>query len=421
MTSMTSLMPAAKSERLPGSLFGGIDTHKNTHHVAVVDGVGRPVADREFATTPTGYTEIVAFFHSHGAIEQVGVEGTGSYGAGISRVLSAAGFTVMEIARPNRRHRRLKGKSDPIDAHQAALAAIAGTEAAIPKRGDGVVESLRILMSERHSAVKARSQAMNQIHGLLITAPDQVRQDYRALGGEKLVDVLSRSRPAPGVDPTMVARHTLKRLAIRHTLLRDEIAVINNQLDTLIRILNPGLLALSGVGVVTAATLLTTAGDNPERLASAAAFAALCGAAPIPASSGQRVRHRLSRGGNRKANSALHRIVLLRMRHQEPRTAAYFARRRAEGLSDRDIVRCLKRHIANEVFRTLISPIPATPAGDLLRQRRQALGIPITTLAATLEIPYQRLRRLEIGTRGDTKLEQQAHHALDQISSRKAA
>jgi transposase len=335
--------------------------------------------------------------------------------------LAAAGFTVMEITRPNRRHRRLKGKSDPIDAHQAALAVIAGTEAGIPKRGDGEVESLRILMSERHSAVKARSQAMNQIHGLLVTAPDHVRQDYRALGGEKLVAVLSRSRPALGADPAMVARHTLKRLAIRHTLLRDEIAVIDSQLDTLIRVLNPDLLALSGVGVVTATTLLTAAGDNPERLASAAAFAALCGAAPIPASSGQRVRHRLSRGGNRKANSALHRIVLLRMRHQEPRTAAYFARRRAEGLSDRDIVRCLKRHIANEIFRVLTAPIPETPAGTLLRRRREELEIPITTLAATLGVPYQRLRRLETGTRGDTELEQKAHEVLNQIDPPKAA
>jgi transposase len=421
MTSLTSLTPAANPERLPGPLFAGIDTHKDTHHVAVVDGTGRPVADRQFATTPTGYAQVVAFLQLHGTVEQVGVEGTGSYGAGISRILAAAGFTVMEIARPNRRHRRLKGKSDPIDAHQAALAVIAGTEAGIPKRGDGEVESLRILMSERHSAVKARSQAMNQIHGLLVTAPDHVRQDYRALGGEKLVAVLSRSRPALGADPAMVARHTLKRLAIRHTLLRDEIAVIDSQLDTLIRVLNPDLLALSGVGVVTATTLLTAAGDNPERLASAAAFAALCGAAPIPASSGQRVRHRLSRGGNRKANSALHRIVLLRMRHQEPRTAAYFARRRAEGLSDRDIVRCLKRHIANEIFRVLTAPIPETPAGTLLRRRREELEIPITTLAATLGVPYQRLRRLETGTRGDTELEQKAHEVLNQIDPPKAA
>lgn len=207
----SSLTPAANPERSPGPLFAGIDTHKDTHHVAVVDGTGRPVADREFATTPAGYAQVVALFQSHGTVEQVGVEGTDSYAAGISRIPAAAGFTFMVIARPNRRHRRLRDKSDPIDAHQGALAVIAGTEAGIPKRGDGEVESLRILMSERHSAVKARSQAMNQIHGLLVTAPDHVRQDCRALGGEKLMAILSRSRPDLGADPAMVARHTLKR------------------------------------------------------------------------------------------------------------------------------------------------------------------------------------------------------------------
>ncbi|WP_298229472.1 IS110 family transposase [Gryllotalpicola sp.] len=359
---------------------------------------------------------VVAFFQEHETVERVGVEGTGSYGAGIARALAIAGITAMEIARPNRQHRRLKGKSDPIDAHQAALGVIAGTQTATPKRGDGGVESLRILMSERHSAVKARSQTMNQIHGLLITAPDRVRQDYRALDKTKLVAVLNRTRPSGGSDPDSVARQTLKRLAIRHTLLRNELTIIDAQLDALVRAVNPALLALSGVGVVVAATILTAAGDNPERLTSKAAFASLCGAAPIPASSGQRIRHRLSRGGNRQANSALYRIVLLRMRHQEPRTEEYFARRRAEGLSDRDIIRCLKRHIANEIFHTLTHPSPETPTGLVLRQRRQALGIPITVLAATLGAPYQKLRRLEVGTRGDTTLERQAHTALDQIT-----
>ena len=415
---MTLLPEAANSRRLAGPVFGGIDTHKNTHHVAIVDGTGRPVENREFTTTPAGYAQIVAFFREHETVERVGVEGTGSYGAGIARALAMAGIPVMEIARPNRQHRRLKGKSDPIDAHQAALGVIANTQTATPKRGDGNVESLRILMSERHSAVKARSQTMNQIHGLLITAPDRVRQDYRGLDKTKLVAVLIRTRPTTGSDPDCVARQTLKRLAIRHTLLRDEVTIIDTQLDALVRAVNPVLLTLSGVGVVVAATILTAAGDNPERLTSKAAFASLCGAAPIPASSGQRVRHRLSRGGNRQANSALYRIVLLRMRHQEPRTAEYFARRRAEGLSDRDIIRCLKRHIANEIFHTLTNPTPETAAGLILRQRRQSLGIPITVLAATLGIPYQKLRRLEIGTRSDAALEHQAHTALDRVTPR---
>lgn len=191
--------------------------------------------------------------------------------------------------------------------------------------------------------------------------------------------------------------------------------MIDQGLGGIISTLNPSLLATNGVGVVTAATLLTAMGDNPERVAAKARFAALRGVAPIPASSGQRVRHRLSRGGNRQANHALHRIVLVRMRHREPRTIAYFDKRRAEGLSDRDIIRCLKRHIANEIFRILTDPDPVAPAGPLLRQQRQAFGIPITVLADTLGVPYQRLRRREIGNRHDPELQSRTHGALEHI------
>lgn len=417
---MTS-MPSAPTPANPPPMVAGIDTHKSTHHVAVLDHLGRRVADREFPTTAHGYQQIVAFLREHGPVEHVGVEGTGSYGAGIARALAGEGFTVIEVARQNRQARRRTGKSDPIDAHQAALTVLAGTDTAVPKSGNGKVESLRILMSERHSAVKARSQTMNQIHALLITAPDEVRSDYRTLTGRTLVNTLARSRPAGLASPALTARQTLKRLARRHGMLAEEIEVIDAQLEELVRVINPTLLSLRGVGVVTAATLLVAAGDNPERLTSRAAFAALCGVAPIPASSGQRIRHRLSRGGNRLANNALHRIVLLRIRHQEPRTMAYFERRRREQLTDRDIIRCLKRHIANEVYRALISPAAADAPGHLLRHRRQQAGIPITELAATLGVPYQRLRRLEIGTRADPQLEQLATAALDQVSTQDAA
>ncbi|GAA0989969.1 IS110 family RNA-guided transposase [Subtercola frigoramans] len=416
MTSMTVTAARANPPAPPGALFAGIDTHKNTHHVAIIDHVGRSVEDHEFLTTSRGYEQIVEFLSSHGAIERVGIEGTGSYGAGIARVLGLGGFTVVEVARQNRQARRLKGKSDPLDAHQAAVSVLAGTDAATPKSGDGEVESLRLLMRERHAAGKARSQTMNQIHSLLITAPEAVRSDYRALTSLKLVPILARTRPRSGIDPENIARQTLKRLAVRHVALADEIAVIDQQLDALVREVNPTLLTVGGVGVVTATTLLIAAGDNPERLTSKAAFAAMAGVAPIPASSGQRARHRLSRGGNRNANSALHRIVLLRMRHREPRTMAYFERRRAQGLTDRDIRRCLKRHIANEIFAVLTSPSPETPIGQQLRARRQQTGTPITVLAASLGVPYQRLRRLEIGTRADPQLEQLVTAALSRIA-----
>jgi transposase len=326
------------------------------------------------------------------------------------------------VIRQNRQARRLCGKSDPIDARNAALSVLAGTDAAAPKSGNGQVESLRILMSERRSAVKAKTQAINQIHALLVTAPDTVRTAYRALAGDKLVTTLARSRPGTsGAEPAQIARQTLKRLATRCLTMQDEIATIDGQLKALVRSVNPRLLSLNGAGPVTAATLLAAAGDNPERLASKAAFAALTGVAPIPASSGQRVRHRLSRGGNRHANSALHRIVLLRMRHREPRTMAYIARRRAEGMTDRDIMRCLKRHVANEVYAALLDPATENPAGRQVRTARQHLGTPISVLATTLEVPYQRLRRLEIGTRADPELEHRAIALLTQIDSQSAA
>lgn len=412
MTSMTRKLAPAPNKSGPNHLVAGIDTHKHTHHVAIIDHLGRPITDRQFDTTPAGYNEIVNYLHTAGTISAVGVEGTGSYGAGISRVLVTAGFEVFEVARPNRRSRRLRGKSDPLDAQQAALSALSDTDTALPKAGDGVVEALRMLLTERNSASKARSQTMNQVHAMLVTAPDSVRDDYRALGSAALITVLSRTRPGSGADPTHTARRVLKRLARRHVALTEEIALIEQEMEPLIRSVNPALFSLSGVGVVTASTLLVAAGDNPERLGTMASFASLAGVAPIPASSGQRTRHRLSRGGNRQANHALHRIVLLRMRHKEPRTAAYFERRRAEGLSDRDIMRCLKRHIANEVYKALMSPSLDSPVGRELRITREEAGIPITVLADTLGVPYQRLRRLEIGTRADAELEDHARAAL---------
>lgn len=423
MPSMPAHVHTANADALPeGLLVAGIDTHKLTHHVAVLDHLGRTVADRQFDTTEAGCAEVTAFLNAHGPVDRVGVEGTGSYGAGIARALTAAGFVVIEVMRQNRQARRLRGKSDPIDARQAALSVLAGADKSIPKSGDGPVESLRILTAERRSAVKARTQAINQIHALLVTAPDPVRTAYRSLSGDKLIAALTRSRPGVmATDPDQVARQSLKRLAVRCSALRAEIAAIDDQLGDLVRKVNPRLLTINGVGVVTATALLSAAGDNPERLTSKAAFAALAGVAPIPASSGQRVRHRLSRGGNRQANHALHRIVLLRMRHHEPRTMAYFTRRRAEGLTDRDIIRCLKRHIANEVYAALIDPVVDDHAGRQLRAIRQRAGIPITTLAATLNVPYQRLRRLEIGIRTDPELTQRATALLTQLEAKIAA
>lgn len=413
MAIMTAPPATANPISAPLARYAGVDTHKDTHHVAVVDELGRSVVDRQFLTTGAGCRQIVGFLHSHGPIQAIGVEGTGSYGAELARVLTAAGMSVIEVMRTNRQHRRIKGKSDPMDARQAGLTVAAGLSTAVPKERDGQVESLRILLSERTSAVKARTAVMNQIHALLVTAEDGVRADFRRYHGKKLVAVLARTRPAAGSGPAQVARGSLKRMATRHQDLSIEIAGVDAQLEHIVRQLNPALLAVTGVGPVVAASLLVTIGDNPERIGTKAQFAALCGVAPIPASSGRTHRHRLSRGGDRRANHALHRIVLLRIRHHEPRTDAYITRRRTENLSDRDIIRCLKRHVANEMFALLTRPAADPLPGPNLRQQRQTLGIPLTAAALALQVPYQQLRRLELGTRTDADLVERCQQWLD--------
>lgn len=324
MTTMTAPSSAARPAAAALGLYAGVDTHKDTHHVALVDELGRTVADQQFMATGAGYRQIVEFLHSRGIIRAVGVEGTGSYGAELARILAAAGMTVIEVRRTDRQHRRIKGKSDQLDARQAALTVAAGRSTVEPKRRDGHVESLRILLAERASAPKARTAVINQIHALLISTEGQVRADYRRHTGQKLVAVLARTRPIAGHEPEQTARGSLKRLAVRHRDLSAEIRGLDDQLEEIVRQLNPALLATPGVGPLVAACLLVTIGDSPDRIGTKAQFAALCGVAPIPASSGRTHRHRLSRGGDRRANHALHRIVLVRMRHREPRTEVYF-------------------------------------------------------------------------------------------------
>jgi len=340
-------------------LFGGVDTHSRTHHAAVIDPLGRHLADAEFPATAAGYQDLEAWLRSHGQLVAVGVEGTGSYGAGLARHLSSAGLVVVEVDRPDRRARRNKGKSDPIDAYAAAAAVACGRATGTPKSRDGAVEAIRALRVARNSAIKARTQAINQIRALLVTAPEPVRGPAAGLGTASLIGHLSRLGPGTDLrDPAAAVTTALRTLARRHQSLDTEVRDLDKAIKTLVDQVAPQLLDLPGVGVETASQLLTTAGDNPHRLRSPASFAALCGAAPVPASSGKTRRHRLSRGGDRQANRALHIIVLTRMSH-DPRTRAYVHRRTTEGLSKKEIMRCLKRYVANEIHRTLNDPRPA--------------------------------------------------------------
>lgn len=335
---------------------GGVDTHGLTHHAAVVDQVGRHLADREFPATARSYRDLLAWIRGHGTLVAVGVEGTGAYGAELARVLTAAGVAVVEVDRPDRKTRRAKGKSDPIDAYAAATAVLSGRATGTPKSRDGVVEAVRVLRTARRSAVKARTQAINQIRGLLVSAPAVLREQTAGLDRAALIRTLARLRPGADLTgPLAATRTALRRLARRHQTLDAEIAELDADIAPLVARAAPALLDLFGVGPETAGQLLATAGDNPERMRSEAAFAHLAGVAPIPASSGRTHRHRLNRGGDRAANNALFTIVLTRMRF-DPRTRAYVERRTKEGLSKKDIMRCLKRFVAREIYRAMTSP-----------------------------------------------------------------
>lgn len=337
-------------------ITGGVDTHGLTHHAAVIDPVGRHLADAEFPATIRGYRDLLAWMRSHGTLAAVGVEGTGAYGAELARVLTAAGVTVVDVDRPDRKTRRMRGKSDPIDAYAAATAVLSGRATGTPKTRDGVVEAVRALRLARRSAVKARTQAMNQIRGLLVSAPAMLREQVAGLDRAALIRTLARLRPGEDLSkPLTATRAALRRLARRHQAMDAEIAELDAEIGPLVKQAAPRLLELFGIGTETAGQLLASAGDNPERMRSEAAFAHLAGVAPIPASSGRTHRHRLNRGGDRAANNALHTVVLTRMRFDE-RTRAYVQRRTAEGLSKKDIMRCLKRFVAREVYRALTTP-----------------------------------------------------------------
>lgn len=359
-------------------VVGGVDTHADTHHAAVIDTAGRRLGDAEFPATPAGYTALLTFLVSFGVLLRVGIEGTGSYGAGLARFLRGQQVELAEVIRPNRQVRRMRGKSDPIDAYAAAATVLADPDLPVPKAADGTVEAIRQLLVARRSAVKARTAAQVQIKSLLITAPDPVRAKYRSVTDAALIAGLSRTRGSDdtATDATLRA---LRSLARRHQHLTSEITDLDQALERLVTVTNPALAATKGVGPVTAAQLLVTAGDNPDRLRSEAAFAALCGVSPIPASSGKTTRHRLNQGGDRHANAALHRIALVRMTY-EPRTRDYAAKKRAEGKTTKEIIRCLKRAIAREIFTLLTKPVDV-PQIDDLRPLRHARGISLETVA----------------------------------------
>ncbi len=333
-------------------ITGGVDTHADTHVAAALDPIGGLLGVEEFPVTPAGYARLLSWLGGFGTVGLVGIEGTGSYGAGLARHVTAAGIRVVEVDRSDRQDRRRQGKSDPLDAVSAARAAQSGRARGAPKGRDGAVEAIRALMVAKRSARSERTQTINQARSLIVTGPDDLRARFARHTVAALVSGLASLRPRPGDVVGYATRIALRELGRRAEFLDGQLARLDELIVPLVTARAPGLLALYGVGPDTAALLLIAAGDHPGRLRSEAAWAHLCAVAPIPASSGKVTRHRLNPGGDRQANHALWRIVITRMSSHAP-TRAYVERRTTEGLSKTEIIRCLKRYVAREVYRHL--------------------------------------------------------------------
>ncbi len=337
---------------LPPRITAGVDTHLDVHVAAALNAQGALLGVQSFETTTAGYKALLGWLGTFGEVELAGVEGTGSYGAGLTRHLLSEGVRVVEVDRPNRQRRRRRGKSDPQDAITAARAAQSGDAKGEAKTRDGNVEAMRVLRVARKSARSARTQTLNQMRSLISTAPEVIRDELRDLNVYRLLERASAYRPGAKRDVTSLTKFTLRTLARRAMALEDEVAELDAILGPLVAETAPALLARVGLGIETASALLVAAGDNPERLRSERTFAHLCGVAPIDASSGKNERHRLNRGGDRQANSALWKIVITRM-VCDTRTRDYIDRRMSEGLTKKEAFRCLKRYIAREVYNHL--------------------------------------------------------------------
>ncbi|HEY1651196.1 MAG TPA: IS110 family transposase [Acidimicrobiales bacterium] len=335
-------------------ITGGVDTHRDLHVAAALDPLGGLLGAESFSTDPAGYKALLSWLETFGDVTKIGIEGTGSYGSGLTRYLRRVGVEVIEVDRPNREERRRSGKSDPLDAVEAARAALSGRASGKPKSRDGAVEAIRVLVVAKRSARQARVKALVQMRHLGYSAPEQLRCRMKGLSVLALVAEARALRPARSPDPvTAATKASLSSLAHRIEALDAELAVLDERIEALLVATVPELLGLFGVGPDTAAALVMTAGDNPERLASEAAWAHLCGVSPVPTGSGKKSgKVRVHAGGDRQANSALWRIVMVRIAHDAD-TQVYFERRVKEGKTTHEVIRILKRYVAREVYRYL--------------------------------------------------------------------
>ena len=341
----------------------GVDTHKSTHVAVAIDMQGARLAALSIPATPQGYLELEAWSRALGDVKAFGVEGTGSYGAGLSRSLLKQGHKVVEVTRPNRQLRYTNGKSDSLDAEGAARSVLGGQATARPKTQTGSSEMIRHLKIARDTAVKSRSQAIVALKTLIINAPAELRDLLDQINGKvALIRHIAAFRPGEITSTTASAKAAMRALARRWLALHGEIKIHDTELERLVAKRAPNLLASHGIATMTVAEMLILVGDDPTRIRSEAALAKLCGVCPIPASSGKTKRFRLNRGGNRQANAALFRVAIVRMKGHEP-TIDYVKKRTREGKSKREIIRCLKRYIIREIFKHLCCPQIGKTAG----------------------------------------------------------
>jgi transposase len=334
----------------------GVDTHLDLHVGAVISSTGKLLGTLSASTDQKGYLQLLTWAKSFGYLRRAGVEGTGTYGAGLTRVLREHDIDVSEVNRPDRAKRRLQGKSDPTDAESAARAVLSGTATAIPKTQSGAAEAMRAVSVARRSAVKAKTQAINQLRALLISSPQDVRERLWSVKPAECIERCVRLRSLGATTILQTLTMTLRLMAKRWLALAEEIKELDAMLEKLTSKHAKRLREQFGIGPQTAAILVAVAGDNPERLKNEAALAALCGVSPLKASSGKTTRHRLNRGGDRTANNALWTIALVRMR-SDPRTRAYVDRRSAQGMSRKEIHRCLKRYIVRALYPLIIADL----------------------------------------------------------------
>ena len=363
-------------------ITGGVDTHRDVHVAAALDPLGGLLGSESFSTDSAGYKALPSWLEGFGDVTKIGIEGTGSYGSGLTRYLRRAGVQVIEVDRPNREERRRSGKSDPLDAVEAARAALSGRATGCPKSRDGAVEAIRVLVVAKRSARQARVKALLQMRHLGYSAPEQLRCRLKGLSVPALVDEAKALRPSRSPDPVTAATKTsLSSLAHRIEALDRELAELDARIEALLVATVPDLLECFGVGPDTAAALMMAAGDNPERLHSEAAWAHLCGVSPIPTGSGKKSgKVRAHQGGDRQANSALWRIVMVRIAHDQ-RTQVYFERRVKEGRTKHEVIRILKRYVAREVYRSWAQPVSASSSSSFshgLSQPSVSRGRPLS-------------------------------------------